>query len=446
MFQKFDKQGNLSFAATTKQVPTTGLPPSTKPSPPHPQSFKAKPKRMTTEQMQGAKCTRAMIAEHALRAFGIKLSPKMRKTQLIVAYNQAADEAVTSASDCPCPPVSRTPANQPVRPRPQTPKAAVTSTWIIRRKAGHAGMAFTKPFEGNSTALFEQIKTDLRQYAGAEPPITLLGGHWSTSPLSSNYVLTFAGKPPPTIMQKYVRPILKHFPDAYHLVPTEGYTRLLIHGAPCARRNGILAPLGTLQQEIGKNPAFHGASLIEGPLWSRGAIENPERETDTMSIVIHDDTGHKVKQILKSRNFMFGKQVSIRIPRDTKPVSQCQRCHFLTHPTEKCNKPPNYRKCAKCGLFDHKTADHSGFNCRGKHGILRCSCPPQCFNCLMARKPAAGHWADSDGCPLKKTRPATTLIPTPNPTPAPNTTPTPAPPSAKEARINEAQEDTLEYV
>jgi hypothetical protein len=64
----------------------------------------------------------------------------------------------------------------------------------------------------------------------------------------------------------------------------------------------------------------------------------------------------------------------------------------------------------------------------------------------MARKPAAGHWADSDGCPLKKTRPATTLIPTPNPTPAPNTTPTPAPPSAKEARINEAQEDTLEYV
>jgi hypothetical protein len=116
MFQKFDKQGNLSFASVTKQVPTTGLPPSTKPSPPHPRSFKAKPKRMTTEQMQGAKCTHAMIAEHALRAFGIKLSPKMRKTQLIVAYNQAADKAVTSASDCPCPPISRTPANQPVRP------------------------------------------------------------------------------------------------------------------------------------------------------------------------------------------------------------------------------------------------------------------------------------------------------------------------------------------
>ena len=441
MFQKFDKQGNLSYAAASKQVPTTGLPPPAKPSQPHPLSFKTRTKRMTTEQMQGAKCTRAMIAEHALRAFGVKLSPKMRKAQLIAAYNQAADK--TSNSDCPCPPVSK---SQSARSQPQTPKAATTSTWIIRRKAGHAGIAFTKPFGGNSSALFEQIKTDIRQHAGAEPPITLLGGRWSTSPLSTNYVLTFAGKPSPTIMQKYMVPILSLFPDIYHLVPTEGYTRLLIHGAPCVRRNGILAPLAILQGEIGKNPAFHGASLIEGPLWSRGAIENPERETDTMSVVIYDDTGNKVKQIIKSRNFLFGKQVSIRIPRETKPVKQCERCHFLTHPTEKCNKPPNYRKCAKCGLFDHKTADHSGFNCRGKHGILRCSCPPKCFNCLMARKPAAGHWADSDACPLKQLRPATTLIPTPNPTPDPNTTSTPAPPPTLEARIDNVQDDTLEYV
>ena len=398
--------------------------------------------------MQGAKCTRAMIAEHALRAFGVTLSAKMRKTQLIIAYNQAADKALQA--ECPCLPALKnqpTSTGQPTRPCSQTPKAATTSTWIIRRKAGNAGLAFTKPFGGNSTALFEQIKTDLRQFAGAEPPITLLGGHWSASPLSTNYVLTFVGKPPPTIMQKYVVPILKQFPDAYHLVPTKGYTCLLIHGALCARKEGILAPLAILQKELGKSPAFHGASLIEGPLWSHGALKNPNRELDTMSIVVHDDTGHKVKQILKSRNFMFGKQVSIRIPREIKPVKQCERCHFLTHPTEKCNKPLNYRKCAKCGLFDHKTAEHSGFNCRGKHGILRCSCPPKCFNCLMARKPAARHWADSDTCPLKKLRPVTTLIPTPNPTPAPNPTSTPAPPPATEAaRIDEVQDNALEYV
>jgi hypothetical protein len=251
---------------------------------------------MSTEQMQGVKCTRAMIADHALCTFGVTLSSKMRKAQLIVTYNQVADKTKADPN-CPC----LTPTTPPPRPHLSSPKAATTSTWIIRQKAGHAGLAFNKPFNRNATTLFEQIRTDIRQHTGiTDPPITLLGGHWSTSPLSTNYVLTFAGKPPPTIMQAYVRAILKHFPDTYHLVPTEGYTHLLIHSAPCVRKNGILAPLSILQQKLGENPAFHGALIIEGPLWSRGALEDPSRETDTMSIVIHNDTGNKVKQILKS--------------------------------------------------------------------------------------------------------------------------------------------------
>jgi hypothetical protein len=316
MFMKYNKKGKLSFTSAAKQVSTTGPPPSNRPHQPHPQSFKTTLKRMTTEQMQGAKCTWALIADHALHAFRVTLSSKMRKAQLIVAYNQAADKAKADPN-CPCP----IPSTNPPQPRPSSLKAATTSTWIIRRKAGHAGIAFDKPFNGNATALFKQIRTDIRQHAGvAKPPITLLGGHWSTSPLSINYVLTFTGKPPPTIMQAYIRAILKHFPDAYHLIPTEGYTCLLIHGAPCIQKNGILAPLSLLQQKLGENPAFHRASMIEGPLWSHGALEDPSQETDTMLIVIHDDSGNKVKQILKSRNFLFGKAVSIRIPRETKLV------------------------------------------------------------------------------------------------------------------------------
>jgi hypothetical protein len=167
-------EGNLSFAGAAKKVATTGPPPSNRPHQPHPQSFKTTLKRMTTEQMQGPKCTRALIAEHALCAFGVKLSSKMRKAQLIVAYNQAADKAKADPN-CPCPPP---PNPNPSRPRSTSPKAATTSTWIIRRKAGHAGIAFTKPFGGNAATLFEQIRTDIRQHAGvADPPITLLGGH-----------------------------------------------------------------------------------------------------------------------------------------------------------------------------------------------------------------------------------------------------------------------------
>jgi hypothetical protein len=102
---------------------------------------------------------------------------------------------------------------------------------------------------------------------------------------------------------------------------------------------------------------------------------------------------------------MFGKRVSIRFPPKTIPLRpQCERCHFLTHPTRQCRRPTNYKKCAKCGLTDHNTAEHSGMNCRGKHGTLKCSCPPSCFNCLFSKQPNAGHWADSETCPLKATR------------------------------------------
>jgi hypothetical protein len=205
MFMKYDKKGKLSFAGVAKQVATTGPPPSTRPHQPHPQSLKTTLKRMTTEQMQGPKCTQALIVDHALRAFGVQLSSKMRKAQLIITYNQAADKAKADPN-CPCPPALN---SNPSRPCLSSPKAAVMSTWIIQCKAGHVGIAFTKPFSRNAVALFEQIWTDIRQHAGiADPPITLLGGHWSTSPLSTNYVLTFAGKPPPPLCSLMYEPSL----------------------------------------------------------------------------------------------------------------------------------------------------------------------------------------------------------------------------------------------
>jgi hypothetical protein len=174
MFMKYDKKGKLSFAGAAKQVTTTGPPPSKRPHQPHPQSFKTTLKCMTTEQMQGPKCTWALIVEHALRAFGVTLSSKMRKAQLIVAYNQAADKAKADPN-CPCPPALNT---NPSRPHSVSPKATVMSTWIIRRKAGHVGIAFTKPFGRNTITLFKQIWTDIRQHVGVvDPPITLLSGH-----------------------------------------------------------------------------------------------------------------------------------------------------------------------------------------------------------------------------------------------------------------------------
>jgi hypothetical protein len=61
--------------------------------------------------------------------------------------------------------------------------------------------------------------------------ITLLSGQWS-SHLSHNFVLTFAGKPTNDQVYKYRAILTSLFRSVAHIVPQEGFTKIIIHSVP----------------------------------------------------------------------------------------------------------------------------------------------------------------------------------------------------------------------
>jgi hypothetical protein len=237
----------------------------------------------------------------------------------------------------------------------------------------------------------------------AEPPITLLTGHWSSN-LTSNFVLTFAGNPKPELVYKFEKAILAtHFDYSFQLAPNYGYTKLAVFGVPCLRdQHGNLPPSDHLRVELGKNLAIKGSQLIDGPTWSYAARFDSTLTTACVHFVIHDPSGCKTAQITKARNCAYGRPVSIRVAAPSRAYMHCLRCHALTHNIDKCPRPPSYKRCGFCGKRDHVSSSHCTIVCGGAHNSVDCKCPPKCFNCRAAGKPDDGHWAIDSTCPLKK--------------------------------------------
>jgi hypothetical protein len=64
--------------------------------------------------------------------------------------------------------------------------------------------------------------------------------------------------------------------------------------------------------------------------------------------------------------------------------------------------PLMYKCCGICGKSGHLQKDYNSGHCGHPHSSIPYDCPPRCFNCFFTKKPATGHYAFSDECPLKK--------------------------------------------
>ena len=281
-------------------------------------------------------------------------------------------------------------------------------------KPEHDALELKKPFDGNDVLLVRHLQKAIQQVTGnVEPPLTLLSGHWSSA-LSTVFVLIFAGQPPTDLVLKYRGPLLQPFGHTHHLVPSRGFTRMVIHDAPCVRdAQGNLLPTETIQAELGKNIALQGITLVEGPMWTRSVLDDPTAKSRAMRFVFIDNAQNRATRICRARNYIFGQEVRIRSATNFIPHRQCARCHMLNHTTDACTCPANFKRCGLCGKQGHVAMTHNVNNCAGGyhsmikcaggyHSTIKCNCPPKCFNCLRAKKPTAGHFAVNDDCPLKK--------------------------------------------
>ena len=209
--------------------------------------------------------------------------------------------------------------------KPKKPCQIILSNWTIRRKTGHKAPAFTHPHGGDAVALVRDIQRAIRQKVClAEPPITLLMGHWSSN-LTSNFILTFAGNPQAELVYKFEKEILaQHFNYSFQLALNFSYTKLAVFGVPIMRdHNGNLPSTDHLRYELGKNVAIKGSKLIDGPTWSRAAHEDKSLTTSCIHFVIHNPNCQKTTQITQAHNCMYGKPVAIKITASLRAYTQC---------------------------------------------------------------------------------------------------------------------------
>ena len=266
-----------------------------------------------------------------------------------------------------------------------------------------ARIKYQRPFGGDAIKLTQHIQTAIQQASGVpEPPLTLLTGRWGTL-LTNTFSLVFAGRPSQDLVLKY-RGVIGHFFDTtFQLIPSKGFTKMMIFGVPCIRRNGGLAPPHVLLHELSLNVAVQGSIIVDGPYWSQAAQEDPSLETSYCSFILIDPTGKKAKEMSRARNCMFAKPVKVKPAFVVTPYRQCKKCHLLNHATEECDKPTNYIRCAICGQVGHVANEHAT-KCasRARHSTIKCNCPPRCFNCARNKLTKLDHYAADACCPLKK--------------------------------------------
>jgi hypothetical protein len=282
-----------TFASAATSAPkagsvwtVVGKKPNTRPRMPAPATAAPSTKQpLSIETLSARRTTKTAIIDHGFATFGIRLSDKMRKPQLIVAYQQLAANPKLN------PPQPNPPSigQQPNRPRQQSAPRPFTSEWTICRKPGTEAVDFRRPFNGDPLALVRHIQTSLRQHsAEAEPPLTLVAGRWSVG-LTSNFVLTFAGKPRAELVKNYKGALLSKFPGGlFNLIRNDGLRKFIVNGVPCIRKpNGRLPSADELFTEFQRNNAhIRQWDLPEHPAWTRGALMDTTKTETSFTFLL----------------------------------------------------------------------------------------------------------------------------------------------------------------
>jgi hypothetical protein len=353
-------------------------------------------KPYTIEKLSARRTTKTDIINHAHATFGIQLSDKMRKPQLIVAYQQLASNPKLNAPRS---------TGTSGRPQPRQAPRPDTSEWTIRRRPGTEAVDFRRPFNGDPLALVRHIQTSLRQHsAQAEPPLTLVAGRWSVG-LTSNFVLTFAGKPRTDLVENYRGALLDKFPTGlFNLIRNDGLHKFIVNGVPCVHKpDGRLPTSHELFEEFQRNNShIRQWDLPEHPTWTRGALADTTKKETSFTFLL-SIPANATNRILRVPCYMFGKACTVKLATSYVQHRQCTRCFLLTHNVDSCPRDPTmYKRCGICGKSGHLQSEHNSGHCGRNHPSIPCDCPPRCFNCFFAKKPAAGHYAFADECPLKK--------------------------------------------
>jgi hypothetical protein len=273
--------------------------------------------------------TKLDIVRSAKEVFGANLPISHSKGRLVFTYKN-----LIVARGIPVTPGAPTEAQPTTQPNSQR---RVTTKWNVRRQLRTGAIDFIKPFNGDTYSLIKAIETCICQHLGeATPEITILAGRW-WSPLSSNFTITFAGRPTIATILKYKEALLCPFgPNIFEITPEEGQSRLVFQGVPIIRNpDGSLPMSKQLCEKLGHNLPYRACTPIEGPVWTKATLANLLAKIGAFTFLL-SDPGQKLSDIICKPSFMFGAQINVGFASQFTTLHQCAKCHILSHSMERC--------------------------------------------------------------------------------------------------------------
>lgn len=303
--------------------------------------------------------------------------------------------AATAAAD---PPVQQ--ANNPTSTAPPTGPTppALTEITILRFGGALDENSERAVRARQPDAIVREVKANIAR--AVAKPLPIISGRWSSGTRSrGNFVFTMRGQIDFSTIQKFERFLTSPFPGGGQLCPNQGWTKLLAHGVPVMDNEDSVFGPDDLLRETRTMTGLRNAYFSSPPHWVK-PVSQMSSYYSSLTFAFSDPDGAITKQLMGSRQALFGKQVQIERWVDKPLLLQCSRCHTLGHASSSkvCRLPTDSVRCYICGK-GHLADAHNRECARSRqHKVAGvCDCKPQCISCNKV-----GHHARDTTCPARE--------------------------------------------
>jgi len=179
-------------------------------------------------------------------------------------------------------------------PRKPRPTPVITTEYTVMRSP--SARTLQKP-KGDLATIVRSLQMAIRQaFGNNDPPITLLGGRWS-SQLSSNFVLTFSGMPSNDDVLKFSSILCSPFGLGSSIIPQKGFTCVIVHSVPIVYSNGVRPDSKRLSSELARNEACVGLQVIQQPKWLCSTLTTEQTQSSIIFAFLDKD-GSRLQRLL----------------------------------------------------------------------------------------------------------------------------------------------------
>ena len=161
-------------------------------------------------------------------------------------------------------------------------------------------------------------------------PLPIIVGRWSSGTCSQgNFVFTMRGNIDFTTIQKFEHFLTKPFPGGCQLCPNQGWTKLLAHGILVLNNEDTALGPDNLLDEVQMMTGLQEVYFSSPPHWVK--LVQSMTYYSSLMFAFSDPDGLITRNLMDTKQALFGKQVTIERWVDKPPLMQCSRCHTLGH-------------------------------------------------------------------------------------------------------------------